>query len=90
MAINIRNAEVERLTDELADITGESRMATILHALEERKERIVRVPPRKPRLTQLFDFLEKEIWPNIPKNRLGRRLTKNERERILGFGKRGV
>jgi antitoxin VapB len=90
MAINIRNAKVERLADELADMTGESRTAAILHALEERRERIVRVPARKPRLAHVLDFLEKEIWPNIPKNRLGRRLTKNERERILGYGKRGV
>jgi len=90
MAINIRNAKVERLADELADMTGESRTATILHALEERRERIVRAPARKPRLAQVLDFLEKEIWPNIPKNRLGRRLTKGERERILGYGKRGV
>jgi hypothetical protein len=90
MAINIRNAKVERLADELADITGESRTATILHALEERRERIVRAPAKKPRLAHVLAFLEKEIWPDIPKNRLGRRLTRNERERILGYGKRGV
>jgi len=30
--------EVERLADELADMTGESRTATILHALEERRK----------------------------------------------------
>ena len=90
MAINIRDAKVERLADELADMTGESRTATILHALEERRERIVRAPARKPRLAQVLDFLEKEIWPNIPKNRLGGRLTKGERDRILGYGKRGV
>jgi hypothetical protein len=90
MAINIRNAKVERLADEIADMTGESRTATILHALEERRERIVRVSTRKPRLSRVIAFLEKEIWPNIPKNLLGRRLTKSERERILGYGKRGV
>jgi len=90
MAINIRNAKVERLADELADMTGESRTATILHALEERRERIARGPARKPQFARVVAFLEKEVWPNIPKNRLGRRLTKNERERILGYGKRGI
>jgi len=45
---------------------------------------------RKPPLARVLAFLEKEIWPNIPKNLLGRRLTKCERERILGYGKRGV
>src|SRR3954453_14817012 len=90
VAINIRNAKVERLADELADMAGESRTATILHALEERREKIARGPARKPQLAHVLAFLEKEIWPNIPKNLLGRRLTKTERERVLGFGKRGV
>ncbi|HEV7486848.1 MAG TPA: type II toxin-antitoxin system VapB family antitoxin [Thermoanaerobaculia bacterium] len=90
MAINIRNAKVERLADEIADMTGESRTATILHALEERRERIVRVSTRKPRLSRVIAFLEKEVWPNIPKNLLGRHLTKSEHERILGYGKHGV
>jgi len=90
MAINIRDAKVERLADELADMTGESRTATILHALGERREKIVRTPARKPHLASVLAFLEKEIWPNIPKNLVGRRLTKSERERILGYGKHGV
>jgi hypothetical protein len=90
MAINIRNAKVERLADEIADMTGESRTATILQALEERRETIVRVSARKPRLSSVIAFLEKGIWPNVPKNLLGRRLTKSERERVLGYGKHGV
>jgi hypothetical protein len=90
MAMNIRNARVERLTEELADMTGESKTATILRALEERRERIVRKPTEHPRMANVIDFLEKEIWPNVPKNLLGRRLAKKERERILGYGKRGV
>jgi hypothetical protein len=90
MAINIRNAKVERLADELADITGESRTATILHALEERRDRITVGPVRRPDLAQVLDFLQKEIWPTIPKNLLRRRVTKKKREQILGYGKRGV
>jgi hypothetical protein len=90
MAINIRNAKVERLADELADITGESRTATILHALEERREKLARGTARKPQFARVLAFLEKEIWPNVPKNLLGRRPTKTERERILGYGKHGV
>jgi len=90
MAMSIRNARVERLAEELADMTGESKTTTILRALEERKERIVRKPSEHPRMANVIDFLEKEIWPNVPKNLLGRRLAKKERERILGYGKRGV
>src|ERR1051325_6585608 len=36
-----------------------------------------------------LDYLEKEVWPTIPRKLRGRRLTKNERERILGYGQRG-
>jgi len=36
-----------------------------------------------------MDFLEKEIWPKVPRKLAGRRVTKKERARILGFGRRG-
>jgi Rv0623-like transcription factor. len=90
MGMNIKNVKVERLAEELADITGESKTATILRALEERRERIAREPSGQPQLAQVLDFLEKEIWPNIPRKLLGRRVTKREREQILGYGKGGV
>jgi hypothetical protein len=90
MSMNIKNVKVERLAGQLAQISGESKTATILRALEERSERIARGPSGQPRLAQVMDFLEKEIWPNIPKRLLGRRVTKKERERILGYGNGGV
>jgi hypothetical protein len=61
MAMNIKNDKVERLAEELAHITGESKTATILRALEERRERIAMGPSGKRRLAQALDFLEKEI-----------------------------
>ncbi len=91
MAMNIKNEKVEELAEELAQITGESKTAAILRALEERRERIVRQGPSgRPRLAQALDFLENEIWPNIPRKLLGRRVTKRERETILGYGRGGV
>jgi antitoxin VapB len=90
MAMNIKNERVEQLAEELAHITGESKTAAILRALEERKERIARQPSGKRRMAQALDFLENEIWPNIPRKLLGRRLTKKEREEILGYGTGGV
>lgn len=90
MGMNIKNDKVERLAEELAQITGESKTAAILHALEERRERLALAPSGKHRLAQALDFLEREIWPNIPPKLLGRRVTKKERERILGYGKGGV
>jgi hypothetical protein len=58
--------------------------------VEERRERIAPEPPAQRRLTQALDFLEKEIWPKIPRKLLGYRISKKERERILGYGRGGV
>jgi antitoxin VapB len=90
MAMNIKNDQVERLAEELAQMTGETTTAAILRALEERRERIAIRPSGKIRLAQVLDFLEREIWPNIPRKLLGRRVTKRSREQILGYGKGGV
>lgn len=90
MAINIKNDRVERLVEELAHMTGESKTAVILRALEEHRERIALEPSGEHRLAQALEFLEKEIWANIPRRLLGRRIPKRERERILGYGKGGV
>lgn len=90
MAMNIKNDRVERLAEELAHITGETKTAVILRALEERRDRIALGPSGKPRLAQALDFLEREIWPSIPRKFLGRRVSKGERERILGYGRGGV
>ena len=90
MAMNIKNEKVERLAEELAQMTGESKTAAILRSLEERRERIALAPSGKRRLAQALDFLEREIWPNIPRKLLGQRVTRKERERILGYGRSGV
>jgi len=89
--MNIKNDKVERLAEELAHMTGETRTAAILRALEERRERIVaRGPAGRRRLAQVLAFLENEIWPNVPRKALGRPVSKKERERILGYGRWGV
>ncbi|HVR45006.1 MAG TPA: type II toxin-antitoxin system VapB family antitoxin [Thermoanaerobaculia bacterium] len=90
MAINIKNERVERLADELARITGESKTAVILRALEERRERLATGASGAARLPRVIDFLEKEIWPTVPPNLLGRGIRRDERERILGYRRKGV
>lgn len=72
MAMNIKDEKVERVAEELAHLTGESKTAVILQ------------------LANALDFLEKEIWGNIPRHLLGQPVTKSERERILGYGQDGV
>jgi antitoxin VapB len=89
MALNLKNAEVERLAAEVARLTGESKTEAIRKALEERRRRLKAVssPERRTRLLRL---LRARIWPSIPKGRLGRRLTRAEEDAILGYGKEGV
>jgi antitoxin VapB len=87
MALNIKNPEVERLAGEVAALAGESK---IRQALEERKSRLnVRVV-RTDRCTELRRFLESEVWSQVPADLVGKRLSRSEEERILGFGADGV
>lgn len=90
MALNIKNEKVEQLAGELARVTGESKTAAILRALEERRQRLAMASSGKTRMARVLDFLEREIWPTIPPRLLGRGVTKRERERILGYGRGGV
>jgi len=36
------------------------------------------------------DFLERSVWPTLPKRERGRRLTRAEEDEILGYGRGGV
>lgn len=90
MALNIKNAEVERLASELAKLTGESKTQAIRHALLERKSRLKVRVVRQDRCVELRRFLENEVWSQIPKGLVGKRLSRAEEESILGFGARGV
>lgn len=90
MALNIKNEEVERLAAEVARITGESKTEAIRRALAERRQRLAyRVNPGDRR-TRALRFLEDEVWPRIPEDQLGRRLTRDEEDEILGFGPGGA
>ena len=90
MALNIKNKKVEKLIEEIVEITGENKTEAILSALTERKERLAfRIHPQSRRQRQI-DFLEREIWPKVPPAELGREMSKSEIETILGFGDDGV
>jgi antitoxin VapB len=89
MPLNLKNAEVERLAAEVARLTGESKTEAIRRALEERRRRL-KGPETKERRARVLRVLRSKIWPSIPKNRLGRRLNREEEEVILGYGPDGV
>jgi antitoxin VapB len=87
MALNIKNAEVERLAGELARLTGESKTETIRRALRERRDRLALRSPDRPRGAEFLRYLEEAVWPKVPE---GTPLTKQQREEILGYGPEGV
>lgn len=89
MALNIKNAAVERLASEVAQMTGETKTETIRKALEERKARL-RLDITEGRAERLRRFLEREIWPQIPDAVKGTCLTAAEESEILGYGPQGV
>jgi len=88
--LNIKNREVERLLDEVAKITGESKTEAVRKALEVRRERLAFQASPRDRRSEVLRYLEQEVWPKVPKERLGRGLIKEEQEEILGHGPEGV
>jgi antitoxin VapB len=89
MALNLKNAEVERLAAEVARLTGESKTEAIRRALEERRRRL-KGPTPTERRARLLLLLRSKIWPSIPKKQLARRLSRAEEDAILGYGPEGV
>ena len=89
MALNLKNAAVERLALEVARLTGESKTEAIRRALEERRRRL-KGPSIEQRRRRVLGLLEKKVWPTLPEGERGRRLTRAEEDDILGFGPDGV
>jgi antitoxin VapB len=90
MALNIKDKEAERLAAEIAAITGESKTRAVKTALRERKERLGLHVGRRDRVRDLLSFLEEEVWPQIPRAALGKRVSRRESDAILGYGPKGV
>jgi antitoxin VapB len=90
VGLNIKNARVESLAAEVADLAGETKTEAIRKALEERRARLASQRLRRDRKGEVMRFLEREVWPRIPPRLLGRGVSKREREKILGYGPRGA
>jgi antitoxin VapB len=90
MALNIKSPEVEKLVAALAAMTGESKTEAVRRALDERRERLSLQHPRRERGSDFLRYLEEEVWPKVPPGQLGRRLSREEEDEILGYGLEGV
>ena len=89
MALNIKDPVAERLAAEVAALAGESKTRAIRVALEERRARLSFGSPRRDR-REIIDASLREFWATLPKGVLGKKVSKKERERILGYGPYGV
>jgi antitoxin VapB len=90
VALNIKNAEVERLAEEAARLAGETKTESIRKALEERLARLRLRVVRRDREAEAFLYLKREVWPSVPRGVLGKRLTRREEDRVLGYGPEGA
>ena len=90
MPLNIKNPEVERLAAQVAVLARESKTEAIRRALLDRKHRLQLRGGHVDRHERLLALLRNRIWPEIPASVRGRRLSKRDREKILGYGPYGV
>jgi len=90
MPLNIKNPEVERLVAEVAALTGESKTEAVRQALKQRRARLAFREVSESRAARVRRLLEDEIWPALPEEAMGKRLSRYEEEQILGYGEAGV
>ena len=89
MPLNIKNAEVEMLINEVVALTGESKTEAVRKALLERKGKLsLQVSVHSEE--RLLRFLEQEVWPHIPENLLGKGVSQEDQDDLLDFGPEGV
>ncbi len=90
MALHIRNKEVERLAADVARLANETKTEAVRRALLDRKLRLALHRAAGPKRKSLISILQNRIWPQVPRQVLGRSVSKKEREEILGYGPEGV
>lgn len=90
MALNIKDAETERLAIEVAALAGESKTRAVKVALQQRRQRLSLGGAPDERVLALERFLADEAWPQIPSDILGKPVSRSAREEILGLGPDGV
>ncbi len=90
MGLNIKDPVTEKLAAEVALLAGETKTGAIRRALLERRQRLETRIVRRDRGAVMRQFLEGEVWPLLPPRGKKTKLTKQEQERILGFGPEGV
>ena len=86
MALNIESQEVEALVAAVSAMTGEDQTEAIRRALAERLDRLALQAAQRERGSSFLRYLEEEVWPKAPEGQLGRQLSREENDEILGYG----
>ena len=89
MGLNIKNADVERLAAEVAKLAHETKTEAIRRALLERRARLRAKVGRPAARMGLRAYLEKNVWPMMPPAEMGRVLSREQEDHILGYGPEG-
>ena len=90
MALNIKSERVERLLDDVAAMTGETKTEAVRRALEERRERLMQSRRYADPVARLWRVMEREVWPTVPASILGQPIAKADEDTLLGYGPDGV
>lgn len=89
MALNLKNAEVEALAEEVANLAGETKTEAVRRALIERKSRLTE-PSASLRRSERAASVVENFRATLPKKFRGRPLSRREEDDILGYGPGGV
>lgn len=89
MALNIKNVEVERLAGEVANLAHETKTEAIKRSLVERRARLQAHAGKPGGRKSLREYLEQNVWPTVPPAELGRVMSREEEDQILGYGPEG-
>lgn len=88
MALSLKDSQVERLVEEVAEMAGETKTEAVRKSLEERKARLQIV--RDDDAEDLRRYLREEVWPQVLPEYRGRAISQEEQDEILGYGQEGV
>jgi antitoxin VapB len=90
VGLNIKNPEVESLAAEVARRLGTSKTEAIKVALRRQLDESDQGVATEVKLARMRKFLEERIWPHVDAKYLGKGISQEEQDEILGYGPDGV